>query len=175
MKKITLLIIIAVISFYIFNKETTIDLFMEVEFPIVASEESGIKEFSPKRGSIVEMTDLIEPGLLNIIHMYRANCGACREMDKLLNQLVSIRPDVAITLIPSVGTVGYQARNKGKVLEIQLLPMVIIFDRLGKQVAINDDDGGSEGSDFVYNWLKAEIKRLNKKGLEKYLRNRDPK
>ena len=171
MKKNIVFVLIAVgIFFFIFQKNT-IERLMDVEYPIVATDESGEKEFTPDRGSVVEMSDLIEPGLINIIHLYRSSCAGCQIMDSNIAKLLAIRPDVAVTLIPSPGVIGYQARSLGKVLEIQFVPFIIIFDRNGDQLAINDGEN-SAGTDFIYDWLNAEVDRINKQKREEWLRNR---
>ncbi len=168
MKSLIIFVTIATAIYFFVTRETVIDRFMNVDYPTVVTEDSGVKEYTPERGKVVEMSDLAVSGLINIIHIYKPSCNGCKIMNRNIGKLLALRPDIAVTPVVSSSVVSYQARSLDEILNIKFVPFIIVFDRNGVQVAINDGDDRS-GTDFVSDWLNAEVAKKNKQLKEEWL------
>jgi len=168
-KKLMLVAIAAGIGWYIFFHKSTVDKMMAVHEPIQVSEDSGIHEYTPRRSSIVEVTDLVVTGQMNIIYLHRESCARCRILYSNLKQILQYRPDVRVLKVSSTNDVGgYQLQYRGDNINIQFDPYVFIFDKDGNILG-RDIKGDDDGRELVYSWMNAEIDRVNEKAREKWL------
>ena len=160
MNKVIGIILVLGIGYWIFGHETVVDRLMDVEHPIQATEASGVQYYDPEPGSVFDMADLAEPGLITVVHLYKPSCRGCKIMDKELDKLLSIRPDIAIRQVPSPGVIGYQAVSQGEELNVNFVPFILVFDGTGQQLA-SDNGEENEGEDLLVDWLNSEVDRKN--------------
>ena len=146
--------------FWFLNRETLVDRLMHVNFPIATSINSGKQYYDPERNEMVDMSRLIEDGLVTVIHLSKSSCNGCKILNRNIDKLLSIRPDIAVVEIPAPGSVGYKAMNRGKELNVKFVPFILIYDKSGKLVAVNDGDK-REGTDLFMEWINEEINRKN--------------
>jgi len=170
--KIKIILGIVLVVIYLFvSSETEVDKLMDVEFPISIKEQSGIQFYDPEYNSIVDMADQLERGLVSVVYLYKASCKSCQIFDKNLAKLVSLRPDISVTKIPSPGIGRYRANYMGEKLNVKFLPFVMIFDREGKLIAA-DNGKIYQGRGLFHEWLNEEVDRKNDQLKEEWLRNR---
>jgi len=168
MKMSIVLLLIAAAIYLYEGEKTTIEKLMDVEYPIFISKDSGFQEYTPKEGAVINMAELIEPGHINIIHLYNPTCDGCTIMDNNLNKMLLIRPDIAITAVLSPHMVNYQAKIADRILNVKYVPFIIIYNRKGELVAVNDGDE-REASALLYEWLNEEVRRKNKQNKKEWL------
>lgn len=171
MKSKIIIIITLGIIFWFLNRETLVDKLMQADFPITASTKSGKQYYDPERNETVDMSRLIEDGLVTVIHLSKSSCNGCKIFNRNIDKLLLIRPDVAVVEVPAPGSVGYRATNRGKELNVKFVPFILIYDKTGKLVAVNDGDK-REGTDIFMEWLSEEIDRKNTQLRDDWVKNK---
>ena len=170
MKNKILLIVIVGVVFWFVSRETMMDKLMDVQFPIVAKQESGIQFYDPEPGSTVDVADQLERGLVTMVYFYNDNCRGCQIFDTNLNKLVKLRPDIAVTKMP-VGKVGYKVRYMGEKLNAKNLPFIMIFDK-NEKLLVSDNGDEHEAYTTFYEWLQEEVDRKNTQLKEEWLQSK---
>jgi len=159
MKKLLLVGVVGAILFFVMHDSNMSEL-MDIDEPLVASENSGEFFIEPGRGDVIEMDDYVKQGLITVIHINDKSCDRCRYLNKFITQHLKFRPDIAVVQIPAPGVAGYSPEYRGKPMHVDFVPYILIFDREGNLMASDEKDNA--GEDLLRDWINEEVARQNK-------------
>lgn len=171
MKNKILLVVIVGVVFWFVNRETMMDKLMDVQFPIVAKQESGIQFYDPEPGSTVDVVEQLERGLVTMVYFYNSKCKSCQIFDTNLKKLVQLRPDIAVTKMP-VEKIKYKVRYMGEKLNVKNLPFIMIFNK-NEKLLVSDNGDEHEAYTTFYEWLQEEVDRKNVQLKEEWEQKRN--
>ena len=102
---------------------------------------------------------LAVPGLTTIVYFHDQACANCLVMDRNVDDLLRLRPDVAVRKVSiSVEGDAYYKAIRDFQWKVYMSPSFIIFDQTGKMVAADQgtDDAGSE---LLIAWMTKEAEK----------------
>ena len=98
-------------------------------------------------GDYGELPKAVE-GRHTIVVIYLPSCRACRRMDRRLDDLLTVRPDVAVLKVK-------YSPQLAQDLEVDSVPYVVIYGADGTLLAA-DDARSRPGSKLLDAWIRAE-------------------
>lgn len=148
--------LIAVGLYFVSTCESSnVDSFVNSEYAM--AEGSGIREveFDTER---YDYTREVVEGAHTVLYFYSDSCYGCRLLHSQLPRFLVVRPDVAVRKF-NLGArwSGDQAYNTYG-LRIGKTPFIHVYDPEGNVIAA-DVGQKSEGFDFLYKWMNAELKK----------------
>lgn len=106
---------------------------------------------------------LAEPGVTTIVYFRDEACSGCRELDRDLQTLLRVRPDVAVRKVAiRPGENGYSQAIWKYQWRIYMAPCVLLYGKTGKLIAA-DDRTDAAGYDLLMEWIRREVTRAGQR------------
>jgi hypothetical protein len=100
---------------------------------------------------------LAEPGVTTIVYFRDDDCAGCRDLDRDLQALLRVRPDVAVRKVAiRPGDNGYSEAIGKYHWRIYMSPCVLLYGPDGKLIAA-DDRTDAAGYELLMEWMRLEL------------------
>lgn len=156
MRHIKFFLVIAAGLYFVNTYETETDRLMNSQTaPLV--EGAGIREVDVDTERYDYSSEIVK-GTYTILYFYSDSCHGCRLLHSQLPKFLKVRPDVAVRMFDLGDEWSGDDAYNTYGLRIGKTPFIHIYDPDGELVA-EDVGRESEGFDYLYKWMNAELKK----------------
>ena len=167
MKHFLVVLLLAAGAIFFASRDAPVEqLMIPVTGAVAARGGSSFVDIAPGKLPVTP-SYLALPGLTTIVYFHDKTCANCIVMDRNVDDLLGLRPDVAVRKVSiSVEGDAYYKAIRDFQWKVYMSPSFIIFDQHGKMVAADDgtDDAGSE---LLIEWMTKEAEKAAEKTAEK--------
>ena len=141
---------------YFLKPVEPIDVLLDSVNTVQADDQSGMQVTRSAGGSGFDITTLAVPGKITVVDFYVDWCSTCKKLKRHYQQLIEVRPDVAIRRVKMKENWDQKWAKREFGLDIRGTPHVIIFAQDGSILAA-DGDSQRQGYELLYQWMRSEI------------------
>ena len=152
-----LFILCLAIGVYSFIKPVEpIDVLLDSANIVQADYQAGRQVVRSAGGADFDISRLAVPGKITVVDFYVDWCPTCKKLKNHYQQLIEVRPDVAIRRIKMKENWDQEWAKQQYGLDIRGTPHVVIFVQDGSILAA-DNDLQRQGYELLYQWMRSEI------------------
>ncbi|GEM_PF-1861538 len=161
-KHILILILIGLGVYYFGFHKSTLDKLLK-PLPVASAQATGVRFVEPDYSRRpIEDKQYAESGQITIVYYHLESCPGCRRLDDDLNELLRVRPDVAVRKISLAGDWSTEGTLRDFGRTMGQTPFIVIYGP-NRKVLAEDHDRNGRAYNLLYNWINTELEREWKK------------